>query len=176
MKLSEINTPNLAERFWSKVDKSGDCWNWTGGILRKGYGSFGVKNNGIWKTATASRVAYLLTYGEIPAGLNVCHRCDNPACVNPEHLFVGTFKDNIHDALKKGRMLSGWHLNGAGEGERNPQAKLTWERVNEIRSCYKSGKWIQRELAAKFSISPRQVRNIIYNKQWKDPNYVVMAK
>ncbi len=93
----------LADRFWAKVDKSGECWLWTGarsGRNRYGYFGLGGKRDGI---ARAHRVAYELTIGSIPDGMVVCHKCDTPHCVNPSHLFVGTPKDNTEDMLRKGR-------------------------------------------------------------------------
>lgn len=87
------------ERFWSKVDKSGDCWEWVGYLNEKGYGKFRLNN----KLQRAHRISYALKYGAIPEGMLVCHRCDNPKCVNPEHLFIGTTTDNARDSISKGR-------------------------------------------------------------------------
>lgn len=91
----------IAERFWEKVRKgdAGDCWEWTANRHQFGYGMFAVRN----VPTTAMRVAWELTYGPIPSGLHVCHHCDNPPCCNPAHLFLGTAKDNLGDAARKGR-------------------------------------------------------------------------
>lgn len=95
----------LAERFWSKVDKSGDCWLWTGATSRARLGQkgYGVISNG-GKTLRASRVAYYLAFGhETPADALLCHTCDNTLCVNSGHLFLGTHQANAHDRNAKGR-------------------------------------------------------------------------
>lgn len=88
------------DRFWAKVDRSGDCWMWTAGRDRNGYGVFRHEARQ-WR---APRVAWTFTYGDIPAGLVVMHSCDNPPCVNPAHLSLGTSGDNARDAARKGRM------------------------------------------------------------------------
>lgn len=103
-KFSFENRKSLEEKFWPHVQKTEACWNWTGATQRYGYGC--LNYNG---TKTASRVSYEIHIGKIPKGLYVCHRCDNTACVNPEHLFIGTQKDNMQDMWKKGRGFAPSH-------------------------------------------------------------------
>jgi hypothetical protein len=93
---------SVADRFWSKVDKSDTCWIWRGATANKGYGSFRHKD----KSRGAHAVAYELTYGPIPKGMCVMHSCDNPPCVNPAHLSLGTKADNTADMMKKGRHVT----------------------------------------------------------------------
>jgi hypothetical protein len=95
--------PSLEDRFWAKVDKSGECWVWTGSRNWAGYGYLGaVRGHG--RQLAAHRVSWELANGSIPEGLHVLHHCDNPPCVRPEHLFVGTRSDNLSDAGRKGRL------------------------------------------------------------------------
>ena len=91
--------PTAEERFWAMVDKSGDCWEWTGSCHPKGHGYFGLDG----KVTYAHRVSWTMAYGDLPEGLQVNHHCDNPPCVQPEHLYAGTQIDNINDMIERGR-------------------------------------------------------------------------
>ncbi len=94
------------KRFFDKINKTETCWLWTAGSRGKtGYGAF--KLNG--KVIDAHRVSYTIHKGDIPIGMYVCHSCDNRKCVNPEHLFLGTAKDNHQDAVDKGKVIFGWN-------------------------------------------------------------------
>ena len=147
-------TPHLTtikERFWSKVKKNSGCWEWRGGRLR-GYGSFTVKR----KPVRAHRFSYELHIGPIPEGMCVLHHCDNPPCVNPAHLFVGTNADNVADMVAKGRQAG-------PKGERNPNSKLNANDVLAIRSA---AGFYQRELAKKYGVSRSLINMILHRKRW----------
>lgn len=101
-----VSYPTMESRiagFWSKVNKADGCWLWMGAADKLGYGRFYWRG----KIQLASRVAWEITKGEIGPRLAICHSCDNPQCVNPSHLFVGTMADNTQDALRKGRLRGG---------------------------------------------------------------------
>lgn len=91
---------STAERFWAKVEKGDGCWLWTASVNRRGYGKFKLRS---YVQVSAPRVAWMLTNGEVPDGMFVCHTCDNPLCVNPSHLWIGTCADNNRDMMEKGR-------------------------------------------------------------------------
>jgi len=151
------------KRFWSYVDKSGGpdaCWIWTGPVFQQGYGSF------YWQRTSqkAHRVVYELEVGRIPKGMLVCHHCDNRLCVRPDHLFLGTHKDNAQDASSKGRLATGDAV--AHKGEAHHAAKLTKEDVREIRNWAAKG-ISQREIAKKKGITQTNVSTIIARKTWK---------
>jgi hypothetical protein len=124
----------VRERFLEKVDKGDGCWIWNAARSKAGYGKFVVtKSIG---PVGAHRVSYQLFVGEIPARLQVLHRCDNPPCVNPAHLFIGTQADNMRDCHGKGR----WKYTPREQrGEKNPNAVLTDEQVTSMLNDLKSG-------------------------------------
>jgi hypothetical protein len=145
----------LENRFWSKVEKTDKCWNWTAHISTNGYGT--LKVNG--KQEQASRIAWILTYGIIPYSLLICHSCDNRACVNPSHLFIGTQRDNIMDAINKGRFTP------LKSGELHHSAKLTIPEVKKIKSLLKSG--VNKSVIAKqFNITSRNIRFMELGRCW----------
>lgn len=96
----------LAERFWAKVRKSKGCWEWTGAKQHNGYGFIHTGGHVIRRPLRAHRASWELHYGPIPAGLWVLHRCDNPSCVRPDHLFLGSRSDNMKDCAAKGRVCT----------------------------------------------------------------------
>lgn len=162
-------TSNDLERFWTKVAITADdnkCWEWQRGKNVDGYGVFGTGGRKHKKRHLAHRFSWELAYGNIPTGLFVLHSCDNPSCVNPKHLFLGTNLDNIHDMMNKGRQSKGEAKSLALRGENNPNAKLTKEQVEYIRQRYAQGGILQRELGVQFGITQVQVSTIILRKAW----------
>ena len=151
----------LASRFWAKVNKTALCWLWTGANRggKRPYGVFAIKKR---QMESAHRVSWVMHYGAIPEGLYVCHRCDNAACVNPEHLFLGTQKDNIHDMIGKDRQ--DW--SGLEKG-RQPRS-LTLEMVREIRARAFAEKMPHRKLAAEYGLHRATVSKIIRGRIWPD--------
>ena len=183
------HTGPIVYLFWRKVDKKGPihpihgrCWVWTGSKVGKGYG----QHRRSWK----------IHFGEIPDGLYVLHKCDNPLCVNPSHLFLGTPKDNVQDMLEKGRGNFTGPINPAKgnrhgskthpervargdnaptrkhpesypKGEERSDSKLTEKDVKEIRSLYAEGNVSQYKLAAKYSVYQGTISDIILRKSWK---------
>lgn len=150
----------LAERFWLKVDVRGpdECWPWLASTNPNGYGQIIDDEHG--QMLKAHRVCWTLCFGPIPPGLNVLHGCDNPPCCNPRDLFLGTQAGNIADMVAKNRQNGGPPL-----GIRN-NCKITEAQADEIRCA--SG--LQRQIAARFGITPSQVSNIKSGKSWKHIN------
>ena len=140
------------ERFWSKVNKDGDCWEWTAAKNNLGYGLFNHEYSSL-----AHRISWLLNNGEIPKDICVCHHCDNPSCVNPEHLFLGTNADNMRDMSEKGRAIR-------PRGEEHYRCKLTDKDVSNIRSRYAFSKETYAIIAREYGTSGEQISNIIKHK------------
>lgn len=166
-----MNFPsNFKKRFWDKVIKGPECWEWEASRSKAGYGQLQVRSISP-RPLLAHRVSWILANGEIPNGLFVLHKCDNPACVRPSHLFLGTQRDNNTDRQRKGRTASG-DCNGSRTqpernsfvrnrgsglfGEKHPGAKLSDAQVEELRREFEAG--TNREsLARRFGISVTHV-------------------
>jgi hypothetical protein len=153
------------DRFWSNVDRSvgpDACWLWRG--RGNGYGTF--RHRG--KNAGAHRIAHVIAIGPIPHGCVVMHRCDNPPCVNPAHLRAGTQAENIADRDAKGRTSTG-HYHPAinpPRGELRPNAKLTAEKVREIRDSYAAGGVSQTSLAREHGVDQSVISEIVRRLRW----------
>ena len=145
----------LEERFWVKVDRQSqdECWEWTAGKDRDGYGHI-WENEGS-RSASAHRVSWRIHFGEIPDGLYVCHHCDNPGCVNPDHLFLGTNQSNLADMDAKGRRAPQL-------GEKNPAAKLTEAQVRTILVSSET----HQAMADRYGVTRECVFSVKQRKNW----------
>ena len=153
----------LDYRFWAKVERRDptDCWPWRGSVKKNGYGQIGDEPEGNIlrrKKLYAHRVAYELARGPIPNGLHVLHRCDNPACANPAHLFLGTHQDNMADMVAKRRHV---------HGDRQTNRKLDQHRVRAIRWLALHDPAPHHVLAHEFSVSTSNVDFIVRRLTWK---------
>lgn len=160
----------LEDKFWRRVEKKEFCWEWIGSKFRGGYGQL-THGEEIYqhKNLKAHRVSYEIHFGKIPEDKIVCHHCDNASCVNPDHLFLGTWQDNVQDMIQKGRRFN-------TEGEKNGQSKLTDNQVKEIREKYKmneiTGRYLRKKysnakLAKEYGITQSVISDIITYKKWK---------
>ena len=143
--------------FWNLVSKKSDteCWEWLGCKHDEGYGRF--RSDG--KFISAHKFSYALHFGDIPEGLCVCHKCDNPPCCNPNHFFLGTKKDNSNDRDVKGRNVN-------KRGEENGSSKLKEQQVLEIRASYIPFKCTVRKLASTYNVSAATIKLVIARKRW----------
>lgn len=157
---AEERVARRVAKFWALVDRRGpdDCWPWRGARVGRdrSYGGFVVDQRR--RTVVAHRISFEMTNGPIPDGMFVCHRCDNPPCVNPAHLFLGTHADNMRDMAQKGRAAD-------TAGERHPQARLTAEQVHVIRKMLADGR-THRSVAAEFDVCPATVSHISSGRNW----------
>jgi hypothetical protein len=142
---------SLLERLMTKckIDWNTDCWNWTAYKMKSGYGTINLDG----KPKYAHRVSYEFFKEQDPSGLCVCHHCDNPSCINPEHLFLGTNADNAADRNSKGRQT---------KGTSHPACKLTEAQVLEIRASAAT----QKSLASKYGVAQSQISKIKSRKLW----------
>jgi len=160
----KYNTLSYKDRikYNSKINEKTDCWEWQTGKSSDGYGQFWYKN----ENERSHRASYREFVGKIPKGLCVCHTCDNRVCVNPDHLFLGTNRDNMDDKVAKGRQT---------RGEKAGRSKLTRKDVVKIKLSFKKFKLFTKEsfssqcnkIAKKFNVSGKLIRNIYKNKVWK---------
>lgn len=162
-------SPEDIERFWSKVDISGDCWTWTGSKDRDGYGLFSIK----CKTVRSHRISYEIANGPLVASDQTLHRCDNPPCVRPDHLYAGSVVQNVKDRDERGRTATGSRSGPSKypeiyRGESNGNARLTADTVKEIRAEYEAGGISTIGIASKYGIGKSQAHNIVSGKAWRD--------
>lgn len=143
------------ENFERHIDKSGDCWLWTASTVGNGYGQF---HNRLIRGKYAHRYSFRITNGHLPEDLLVLHKCDTPRCVRPDHLFLGTYKDNSDDKIAKGR-----YRNGSSPGEKNPRHKLSSAEVLAIRADSRGAT----EIAQEKGIDRTTVHRIRTGRSWR---------
>lgn len=148
----------MEERFWERVDRTDGCWTWTGSIQKSN--GYGVINEGGTRGRRwyAHRYSFTLKNGEIPKGMVVCHTCDNPPCVNPGHLFLGDYRDNMRDASSKMRMTY---------GEACHSARLTEETVKEVRAKHATGNFSYKGLAREYGVYDQAIKYAVTGRTWK---------
>ena len=163
----------VAARFWAKVRKTDDCWEWTGATTSDGYGNLRVGARAVG----AHRIAYELQVGPIPSGKSVLHQCDNPPCQRGTHLFIGSQMENVADMIAKGREnraigdRNGSRLHPesrpALRGEKCGHAKLTWALAREIRSRYALGGISHARLAREYGVVAGTIQQLVGGHTWK---------
>lgn len=153
-------TKNTIADFWDKVFVLGehDCWEWIASKVPDGYGHFWFEG----KRYSAHRFSWMVASGEHPGVWHVLHECDNPSCVNPRHLFLGTNLDNVRDSVAKDRRS---HHNTKGEA--NGQSKLTNEKVLLLHALYATGEFSQMELASYFEVTQGAIWCALVGKTWR---------
>lgn len=156
---------SFEERFWEKVQKGYGCWLWVGARNQNGYGLAYRKVRGENRNLLAHRISYELTFGKIPAGLFICHHCDNPPCVNPKHLFAGTARDNNLDRDRKGRRRPPTFRSPVGKD--HPGAKLTEAQVQEIRRLRDLNGWGHRRISMRLNLPRGAVDGVVRRLSWK---------
>ena len=164
-KKPNLKMKRLATRFWSQVDKSGECWEWLGPKKSNGYGILTITLDSGKRESHVHRISYILEYGEIPDGLCVLHKCDNRSCVRPSHLWLGTYGDNNRDAIAKGRFATPPNF----QGEHHPSAKLTQRQVDEIRQLgLKHPGLTYVAIAKRYDVTPENISHIVRHISWNN--------
>lgn len=133
------------------------CWEWIGWKDKDGYGVASYRFDGTHERR-ARRIAWIVNFGSIPKRMLVCHRCDNPSCVNPQHLFLGSNQDNVTDMMVKGR-------NKPVRGEQAKMAKLSEKDVLKIRALHEAG-FVQRRIAEQFGVGFQAINKIVLRQRW----------
>lgn len=166
--MNNLNNMAIADviRFWSNVDIRGadECWIWQGSLNSNEYGQFSLGGRVNGRTVGAHRIAYESEVGAIPDGMQVNHHCDNRACVNPAHLWVGTKTDNSADMKRKGRGRGGAVI--PLRGEENAQATLLEQQVHDIRRKYAEGGYSYRGLAGEYGVGRTAIGQIVRRETW----------
>lgn len=160
-----IHRRPLTDRFWAHVKRGGteDCWEWLASKTPTGYGKMKTSELG-GQFAYAHRVSWFLAHGTILDGMLVCHHCDNPACVNPSHLFLGTTTDNVADRHLKGRSRG---PSMPKRGGANVKAKLTETSVRDARSRYAEGGETMKQLADQHGVTESTIQRVIHRHTWR---------
>jgi hypothetical protein len=163
------STHHVNERFFKQVEKTDYCWIWKACIDIDGYGRFSDKAHNI---RTAHRYSYFFHHGDIPHGMLVCHKCDNPICVNPDHLFIGSSKDNSNDMKAKNRAAKGQRHGSCtkpekiNRGNTHGMSKLIESDIPKIRNLIENKKTL-REVANEFNVSRSSIHRIVKQLTWK---------
>ena len=152
--------PVTADEFWARVQRGPGCWEWLAGKC-KGYGRVKFRINGSLEVL-APRVSWFLTHGIIPDDRFVLHECDNPGCVRPEHLYLGTHADNMRDKAERGRAAS------SRRGMGHPNARLSDEQAVEIRRRWVADGIRQKDLAAQYGVSQSTIWNVIHGERYAE--------
>lgn len=148
----------FSKYFWHHVHKTKDCWIWTASKSKSGYGKTSYHENNKLKSIETHRASWEIEYGLIPRGICVLHRCDEPGCVNPKHLFLGTSLDNVRDRDLKNRQM---------KGEKNHLSKLTNKKVRIVRKMAERGNFTHQKIADKFGVTQATISKVIKRDLWR---------